>query len=44
MKECCFGHLHGAAQKRVLAGSHYNIEFRLVAADYVDFTPVRLRD
>ena len=42
--ECYFGHLHGAAQRRVLEGVHYNTSFRLVAADYVDFTPIKVRD
>lgn len=44
VRECYFGHLHGAAQKRVLAGCHYNIDFHLVAADFVDFTPIKIRD
>ena len=44
VKECYFGHLHGAAQKRALEGCHYNTEFHLVAADYLDFTPVRICD
>ena len=44
VKECYFGHLHGAAQKRVLAGFHYNIDFHLVAADFLDFVPKKIRD
>ena len=44
VKECYFGHLHGAAQKRALEGRHYNTEFHLVAADYLDFTPVKICD
>ena len=44
VKECYFGHLHGAAQKRALEGLHYNTEFHLVAADYLDFTPVKICD
>lgn len=44
VKECYFGHLHGAAQKRALEGRHCNTEFHLVAADYLDFTPVKICD
>lgn len=33
-----------AAQKRALEGRHYNTEFHLVAADYLDFTPVKICD
>lgn len=44
VKECYFGHLHGAAQKRAREGRHYNTEFHLVAADYLDFTPVKIYD
>ena len=44
VKECYFGHLHGAAQKRALEGRHYNTEFHLVAADYLDFIPVKICD
>lgn len=43
-KECYFGHLHGAAQKRALEGTHFDTDFHLVAADYVNFTPVKIRD
>ena len=43
-KECYFGHLHGAAQKRALEGTHFDTDFNLVAADYVNFTPVKIRD
>ena len=39
-----FGHLHGAAQKRALEGVHYNTDFHLVAGDYLNFLPVKVRD
>ena len=42
--ECYFGHLHGAAQKRALEGVHYNTDFHLVAGDYLNFLPVKVRD
>ena len=37
-------HLHGAAQKRALEGVHYNTDFHLVAGDYLNFLPVKVRD
>ena len=42
--ECYFGHLHGAAQKRALEGVHYNTDFHLVAGDYLNVLPVKVRD
>ena len=39
---CCYGHLHGDSHKLAMEGLWDGTEFRLVAADYVDFRPVRL--
>lgn len=40
---CVYGHLHGpSAQNRAFRGEHGGIDYRLVACDGVDFTPVRL--
>jgi predicted phosphohydrolase len=40
---CVYGHLHGAgAQLRAYQGIHGGVEYRLVACDSIDFTPVRL--
>lgn len=39
---CIYGHLHGEAHKRAVEGLVKGIEFRLVAADYIGFKPVRL--
>ena len=44
VKECYFGHLHGAAQKRALEGVHCNTDFHLVAGDHLNFAPVKVRD
>ncbi|HHY36317.1 MAG TPA: hypothetical protein GX518_01365 [Firmicutes bacterium] len=44
VKKCVYGHLHGEAQATALAGEWEGIEYRLVAADAVDFTPVLLLD
>ena len=42
VKACYYGHLHGAAQKRVLEGSHYGTDFHLVSGDWLDFVPKKI--
>jgi len=42
VKICCYGHLHGKSQRRAYEGELNGIEYRLVAADYIGFTPVRI--
>jgi predicted phosphohydrolase len=39
---CCYGHLHGQAQRQAFNGRANNIEYRLIAADFVDFKPYKL--
>lgn len=41
---CCYGHLHSDSHKLAVTGWQNGIEFRLCASDYVNFTPVKLRD
>ena len=36
--------LASVAQKRALEGMHYNTDFHLVAGDYLNFLPVKVRD
>ena len=40
---CVYGHLHGADHRYGVNGDRDGIRYRLVAADFVDFTPVRVR-
>ncbi len=40
---CCYGHLHAESHKLAIEGLHDGVEFRLCAADYINFTPIRLR-
>ena len=40
--KCCYGHLHGKAQSAAFNGIYRGVEYRLVAADSVDFTPVKI--
>lgn len=39
---CVYGHLHGEAARGRCEGLIRGVDYRLVAADHVDFTPVRL--
>ncbi len=39
---CCYGHLHGPSHRLAVTGERDGVEYRLVAADYVGFRPVRL--
>lgn len=40
---CCYGHLHGDSHKLAIQGSYAGTEFRLCAADFVHFQPIRLK-
>jgi predicted phosphohydrolase len=42
VKRCYYGHLHGRAHASAFEGEDGGVSYRLVAADYVDFTPVRV--
>ncbi|MCL2108566.1 MAG: metallophosphoesterase [Oscillospiraceae bacterium] len=42
IKRCYYGHLHGSAHTKALLGEHYGVEFALISADYVGFTPVKI--
>lgn len=42
VKMSIYGHLHGDAQKKAVEGEVNGIDFRLIAADRIGFTPVKL--
>ncbi|MCL1807665.1 MAG: metallophosphoesterase [Oscillospiraceae bacterium] len=42
VKRCFFGHLHGRACARAIEGLYRGIGYRLISADHVGFTPVRV--
>ncbi len=44
VKECYYGHLHGAVQRRAVEGQAGGTTFSLVAADYLQFTPKKICD
>ena len=39
VRRCFYGHLHGASHKLAMQGMWDGVDFRLVAADYLDFKP-----
>lgn len=41
---CCYGHIHGKACRAAFNGWKNGTQFRLVSADNVDFTPVKIAD
>ncbi len=40
---CYYGHLHGDSHKLAIEGVHDGVEFRLCAADFVNFCPIRIK-
>ena len=39
VRRCYYGHLHGGSHRLAMEGMWDGVEFRLVAADYIDFKP-----
>lgn len=44
VKRCFYGHLHGGSHRLAIEGTRNGVEYRLVAADFVRFSPVRILD
>ena len=42
VRRCFYGHLHGASHKLAMQGQWDGTDFRLVAADYLDFWPYKV--
>ena len=42
VRRCFYGHLHGGSHKLAMEGIWDSVEFRLVAADYLNFSPYRV--
>lgn len=40
---CCYGHLHAESHRLAIQGRFNGVEYRLCAADYIGFAPVRLK-
>lgn len=44
VKRCFYGHLHGGSHRLAIEGARNGVDYRLVAADFVDFIPVKVLD
>lgn len=42
VRRCFYGHLHGPSHKLAMEGLWNGVDFRLVAADFLDFRPFRV--
>ncbi len=42
VKRCYYGHLHGASHRLAIQGEHKQVEYRLIAADYLNFCPEKI--
>jgi hypothetical protein len=43
IKKCFYGHIHGGnAAKKAFIGEKYGINFKLIACDYLGFTPLAI--
>lgn len=40
VQKCYYGHLHGAAARFAFEGDYQGIDFRLISADHLAFTPL----
>lgn len=43
VRECWYGHIHGQGHKYAVTGDFDGISYRMVSADYINFSPVRVR-
>ena len=42
VRACYYGHLHGSSHQLAVEGLWDGIEFRLLAADYLNFQPAKI--
>ena len=42
VRACYYGHLHGISHKLAMEGLWDGVEFRLLAADYLNFCPAKI--
>ncbi len=42
VKRCFYGHIHGSGAQYAFQGEYGGIQFRLVSADYLKFTPIQV--
>ena len=44
VKECYYGHLHGASHRRAIEGTREGTLFSLVSGDFLGFKPKKICD
>lgn len=44
VRKCFYGHLHGPSHKLAMEGLWDGVDFKLVAADYLNFMPMKVMD
>ncbi len=44
VRECYYGHIHGKGCPAAFQGVKNGVQFRLVSADHLNFTPLKVRD
>ena len=44
VRQCYYGHLHGASHRRSIEGDYNGTRFSLVSADYLGFIPKKICD
>jgi len=42
VESCFYGHLHGGSHRLAFEGVKHGVKYRLISADYLDFTPILL--
>lgn len=43
VRECYYGHLHGASHKLAIEGPWDGVDYRLLSADYLEFRPFKVK-
>lgn len=43
VRECVYGHLHGAGLKNAVEGTFFGVNYRLTSADFLNFTPIEIK-
>lgn len=43
IKKCYYGHLHGASHNDAVEGNFYNVQYKLVSADYLNFDLIEIK-
>ncbi|MBP8639509.1 MAG: metallophosphoesterase [Oscillospiraceae bacterium] len=41
---CCAGHIHGKSLQNIFEGKYRGVEYRMVSADHLNFSPIKILD